>query len=226
MLRGFKKGIASGCRCFRITHCSRTLRVSLLLGRCLEGSSRILTTSRCLLLAGSPHSYGLGRADDSHDAVVVMNKSRTRMTSELYPVANSVIVSPTAIAPENFDRAWAKMRVPRLNRALGAWFWAHEWCTAYDEKLVSLPITGYILTPDKQRYVDPSFYGGFAGGMLIRGRWVYHHVAAGGYVWSEWQTCKALSRLRTAGTSWQGLLLGYAVHGCLPFQWRWEAADQ
>ena len=86
-----------------------------------------------------------------------MNKSRTCLASELYQVANSVIVSPTAIALENFNRAWARVRVPRLNRELGTLFWAHEWCAAYDERLIALPITLYILTPDKQRYIDPDF---------------------------------------------------------------------
>ena len=67
----------------------------------------------------SPYGYGLGRVDANHDAVVVMNKSRACMTSELYQVANSVIVLPTAIALESFDRAWVRMRVPKPNRASG-----------------------------------------------------------------------------------------------------------
>ena len=89
-------------------------------------------------------NYGLGKADSEHTAVVVMNKSRTCKTSELYQVANTLIVSPKTINPQNFDRAWALMRVPRLMAITGTWCWERAWCTAYDERLVTLPITGYI----------------------------------------------------------------------------------
>ena len=37
------------------------------------------------------------------------------------------------------------------------WCWEQAWCTAYDERLVALPITGYILVPNKQKYIDPDF---------------------------------------------------------------------
>ena len=59
-----------------------------------------------------------------HDAVIVMNKSRTCKTSELYQVANTVIVSPKAISPDNLDKAWMSTMVPRLNKMTGTWRWA------------------------------------------------------------------------------------------------------
>ena len=99
----------------------------------------------------------MGKADGKHDAVVVMNKGRTCKPSELYQVANTVVVSPKPIVPDNFDRAWASMRVPKLSRTMGTCSWSEEWCTAYDERWVLLPITGYILVPNKQRYIDPDF---------------------------------------------------------------------
>ena len=101
--------------------------------------------------------YGLGKADGKHDAAVVMNKGRTCKKSELYQVANTVVASPKPIVPDNFDRAWASMRVPKLSRTMGTCSWSEEWCTAYDERWVLLPITGYILVPNKQRYIDPDF---------------------------------------------------------------------
>ena len=107
--------------------------------------SRTLTMSKCPrpVVFASPN-YGLGKADSEHTAVVVMNKSRTCKTSELYQVANTLIVSPKTINPQNFDRAWALRRVPRLMAITGTWCWERAWCTAYDERLVTLPITGYI----------------------------------------------------------------------------------
>ena len=86
-----------------------------------------------------------------------MSKGRMRKTYELDQVANTAAVSPKPIAPEYSDRAWANMRVPKLNRTTGTWCWSEEWCTAYDELFVPLPLTGYILVPNKQRYIDPAF---------------------------------------------------------------------
>ena len=105
----------------------------------------------------SPDNYGLGRADESHAAVVVLNKSRTRKTSELYQVANAVVVSPKPIVPDNFDRAWANMRVKKFIRTSGTWCWSEEWCAAYEKRLVPIPMTGYIPASNKQRYIDPDF---------------------------------------------------------------------
>ena len=47
-------------------------------------------------------NYGLEKADADHTAAVVMNKSRTCKTSELYPVTSTVVVCPSVIAPQNF----------------------------------------------------------------------------------------------------------------------------
>ena len=55
-------------------------------------------------------NYGVGKADREHNAVIVLNKSSTCKTSELDPVANSVIVSPKPIEPEHIDRAWALIK--------------------------------------------------------------------------------------------------------------------
>ena len=87
----------------------------------------------------------------------MLNKSRTCKTSELYQVANSVIVSPKTIEPQNIERAWVRMKVPRFLSVTDTWCWEQAWCTAYDERRVGLPITGYILVPNKQRYIDPDF---------------------------------------------------------------------
>ena len=35
--------------------------------------------------------------------------------------------------------------------------WAEEWCTAYNERLVPLHITGYMRVPNKLRDFDPDF---------------------------------------------------------------------
>ena len=105
----------------------------------------------------SSPNYGLGKADSEHTVVVVLNKSRTCKTSELYQVANTVVVSPKTIEMRNCDRTWALMRVPRLMPITGKWCWEQERCTAHDERLVTLPITGYILVPNKQTYIDPDF---------------------------------------------------------------------
>ena len=103
----------------------------------------------------SEPDYGLGKADREHNAVIVLNKSRTCKTSELYQVANSLIVSPKTIAPQNIDRAWVLMRVPRLMPITNTWCWEQAWCTAYDERLVALPITGYILVPKQAEVYRP-----------------------------------------------------------------------
>ena len=63
----------------------------------------------------STPSYGLGKAGACHDAVVVMNKRRTGKTSELYHVAKTVVVSPKPVRLQKIDKAWAKLKVPKLN---------------------------------------------------------------------------------------------------------------
>ena len=98
---------------------------------------------------------GLGKADSKLNVVLAMSKVRTCKTSELVQVANSVVGSPKPIVPENFYRAWADMRVPRLLNKTGSWCWERELCTVYDERLVTLPITGFIMIPRKPRYIDP-----------------------------------------------------------------------
>ena len=106
----------------------------------------------CKLL--SP-KYGLGRADVNSDDVIVMNQSRTCKTSELYQVANTVIVCPKTILPENFDEAWVHMPVPKLRRVTGAWTWFLQWCTANDERPIPMIVTRYILIPSRPRYTYP-----------------------------------------------------------------------
>ena len=56
-----------------------------------------------------------------------------------------------------FDKAWVCMPVPKLNKVTGTWACFHQWCTGYDERLVPMTITGYILTHNKPRYTDPDF---------------------------------------------------------------------
>ena len=91
----------------------------------------------------------------TQNAVTVMNKSRTCKTSELDQVANTVIVSPTQILLDNCDKAWVYVPVPKPNKLTGTWAWCLRWCTAYDERLVSMTVTSYMLIPNKPRYVDP-----------------------------------------------------------------------
>ena len=130
------------------------LTTGLVPGGYLKGSHDVQISPTCRF---SNPNYGIGRADREHNAVVVLNKSRTCKTSELYQAANCVIVSPKIIEPQNIERAWVRMKVPRFLSVTDTWCWEQAWCTAYDERLVGLPITGYILVPNKQRYIDPDF---------------------------------------------------------------------
>ena len=86
-----------------------------------------------------------------HDTVIVMNKSRTCKTSELYQVTNTLIVSPQPTPPDNFDKAWVYMPVPNMKQVIGSWAWFLQWCTAYDERLVPMTVTGSIWVPNKPR---------------------------------------------------------------------------
>ena len=106
-------------------------------------------------------------------------KPRVFTTSELYQVAN----------PLSSHRRRLLLRTSTVHgqgceyqdsRALGTWFWTHEWCTAYDESLVSLPITGYIMIPDTQRYIDPDFTEDLQEACTTGEGLVYHHIAEGG----------------------------------------------
>ena len=102
-------------------------------------------------------SYGLGKASDASDAVVVMNKSRTCKTSELCQVSNTVIVSQRPIVPESFDKAWVHIPVPQLNRTLGTWPRFLQICQAYDVQLIPLMITSFILICEKPNFIGQDF---------------------------------------------------------------------
>ena len=118
------------------------LTTGLVPGGYLKGSHDVQISPTCRF---SNPNYGIGIADREHNAVVVLNKSRTCKTSELYQAANCVIVSPKIIEPQNIERAWVRMKVPRFLSVTDTWCWEQALCTAYDERLVGLPITGYLL---------------------------------------------------------------------------------
>ena len=56
-------------------------------------------------------------------------------------------------------------------KTTGTWRWEREWCTAYDEILVTLPIPGYVIVPNKARYIDPDFEEDLKEAIAIGEEW-------------------------------------------------------
>ena len=101
----------------------------------------------------------------------------------------------------------------------GTWGWERAWCTAYDERLVTLPITGYILVPNQQKYIDPDFEADLKEAITTGEEWSVictRRALQLGLVGRPVCHCPACGRLHLAG---KRLLLGIRVLCILRLQW-------
>ena len=103
-----------------------------------------------------------GRIQCSHDAQgspMCRCQSWTCKTSELCQAICTTIVSAETVKQDNFNRAWANVRVPILHQYTATCGWSITWRAMYDEKLFAYIIASCILLPDGRRNIDPAFKG-------------------------------------------------------------------
>ena len=184
-----------------------------------KDSNHVQSSSTC---RSSALDSGVGKVASNHNVVLVMHKGGTCKTSELYQVATSVVLSPTSMVPRDFDRAWAGMQVPRLMKTTGTWCWEREWCIASDERLVTPPITGYMIVPTKTRYIDPDFEDDFREAIAMGEEWSVicaWRALKLGLAGRPVRHCLACGKLHVVG---KGILLDQALSRVLPLQWCWQ----
>ena len=104
-------------------------------------------------------------------------------------------------------------------KTTGTWRWEREWCTAYDEILVTLPIPGYVIVPNKARYIDPDFEEDLKEAIAIGEEWSVicaRRALKLGLAGHPVRHCPACGKLHVVG---KGVLLDQARSRALPPQW-------
>ena len=104
----------------------------------------------------------------------------------------------------------------------GTWCWEQEWCTAYDERLVTLLVTGYVLAPNKQMYIDPDFEEDLKEAIASGEEWSVlcaRRALKLGLAGRLVRHCPACGRLHLAGKGFCWALYAFCF---LPLHWRRE----